>query len=116
MSIKTVLFILLLFLPFLSVIQAQTVSVTVQGTVVDPNGDPIGGALVQEENTDNGTVTNGQGHFQLEVKSGSVLSASFMGYKTKTFTAEAGKALKVHRSTPTRRICSRRGGNYRHGY
>jgi len=58
-------------------------SVKVTGIVQDKSGEPIIGATVLEKGTNNGTATNRDGKFTLEVAGpGSVLRISYVGYKT----------------------------------
>ncbi|MDR2138185.1 MAG: carboxypeptidase-like regulatory domain-containing protein [Tannerella sp.] len=55
----------------------------VAGTVVDPSGAPVIGANVIEKGTAaNGTVTDVDGNFSLNVKDNAVLQISFVGYIT----------------------------------
>lgn len=56
---------------------------TVQGRIVDSaTGEPLGGASVYCQNTTIGTVTNKEGHFSLNLKSGGYdLIVSFTGYQ-----------------------------------
>jgi TonB-linked outer membrane protein, SusC/RagA family len=62
--------------------------ITVQGTVVDAaNDEPIIGASVLEIGTTNGTITDFDGNFTLNVKSGGKLAISYMGYKTQELDA-----------------------------
>lgn len=51
-----------------------------KGVVVDSHGEPIIGASVVEKGTTNGMVTNIDGEFALDVKSGAILQISFVGY------------------------------------
>ena len=44
-------------------------SITIKGKVIATNGDPIIGATVLEQGTNNGTVTDMDGNFTLNVKS-----------------------------------------------
>lgn len=53
---------------------------TVKGTVVDAAGEPVIGANVVEKGTTNGTVTDLDGNFTLNVSAGSTLSISYIGY------------------------------------
>lgn len=53
---------------------------TVKGTVVDATGEPVIGANVVEKGTTNGTVTDMDGKFALEVSVGATLSISYIGY------------------------------------
>ena len=64
---------------------------TVTGTVVDENGEPVIGAGIVEEGTMNGTNTDMDGKFSLQVKGDARLVVSFVGYETIT-VATAGKA------------------------
>jgi TonB-linked SusC/RagA family outer membrane protein len=61
--------------------QAVQQSKTVSGTVVDANG-PVIGATVLEKGTTNGTVTDIDGNFTLNVQPGATLVISYVGYKT----------------------------------
>ena len=66
---------------------AQTVTVT--GVVEDMNGaGPIIGATVMEKGTSNGTITDIDGRFSLEVRQGATVEVSYMGYLTKSFSAK----------------------------
>ncbi len=52
----------------------------VQGVVTDENGEPIIGANVVEKGTTNGTVTDLDGKFTMEVSENGVLQISYIGY------------------------------------
>lgn len=52
----------------------------VTGTVTDPEGIPVIGANVVVKGTTNGTVTDMDGKFSLEVSNGDILSFSYIGY------------------------------------
>lgn len=52
----------------------------ITGTVVDQTGYPVIGANVIVKGTTNGTVTDLDGKFSLEVPSGAVLSITYIGY------------------------------------
>ncbi|MBQ0006208.1 MAG: SusC/RagA family TonB-linked outer membrane protein, partial [Alistipes sp.] len=57
---------------------------SVKGTVTDPSGQPvIGAAVLVLEETSRGTVTDENGDWSLEVKSGTTLQFSSIGYKTR---------------------------------
>lgn len=57
--------------------------VIVQGRVLDEKGQPLFGATVDEKGKSNSTTTGADGRFSLEVSgSESVLTISFVGYKT----------------------------------
>lgn len=53
---------------------------TITGTVVDPNGEAVIGANVLVKGTTNGTITDMDGKFSLEVPEGAMLLVSYIGY------------------------------------
>ncbi len=61
--------------------------VTITGTISDQQGVPIPGAAVLEQGTKNGTVTDLDGKFSMEVNSGDQqLEVTCLGYRTQRFT------------------------------
>lgn len=56
----------------------------VNGTVVDILGNPIIGANVMLKGTSNGTITDLDGKFKLEVSDGDILEVSYIGYLSQT--------------------------------
>ena len=70
--------------------------VTASGTVTDAaNGEPIIGASVLEIGTTNGTITDFDGNFSLNVKAGAKLSISYMGYKTQELAAAPNMSVRL---------------------
>ena len=65
-------------LGLVSVAAAQ--SLTVTGSVTDPEGYPLEGATVLVKGTANGIVTNSEGRFEFNVPVNSILVASYLGY------------------------------------
>ena len=65
-------------LGLVSVAAAQ--SLTVTGSVTDPEGYPLEGATVLVKGTTTGTVTNSEGRFEFNVPVNSILVASYLGY------------------------------------
>lgn len=59
----------------------------VNGQVVDQSGEPVIGANVLEKGTTNGTITDFDGNFELNVKKGATLVISFVGYITQEVKA-----------------------------
>lgn len=77
---------LLLLLPAILFAQMK-----VSGTVNDQSGMPIPGVNVKVIGTTQGTVTDFDGNYSIEnVKKGSVLEFSYVGYKTQQLNATAG--------------------------
>ena len=56
-------------------------------TVKDANGEPIIGATVVEKGTTNGTVTDFDGNYALELSESGTLAVSYIGYKSQEFAA-----------------------------
>jgi len=86
------LLLLLLLLPF-SVLAQSTLS----GTVTDGvSGLPLPGVGVTVQGTTNGTSTDFDGNFQLSgVKTGDVISFSFLGFQKQTIAYSGQKVLAV---------------------
>ena len=76
-----------------AMVQAQ---VTASGTVTEAsNGEPIIGASVLEEGTTNGTITDFDGNFTLNVSEGAKLTISYVGFKPQTLPAAAGMQVAL---------------------
>ncbi|MEQ8472322.1 MAG: TonB-dependent receptor [Marinoscillum sp.] len=56
---------------------------TISGRVTDENGEPLPGATILVKGTQNGTVSDVDGNFSLNVNDGDVLIVSFVGYRSK---------------------------------
>ena len=67
--------------------------ISASGTVIDDTGQPVIGATVMEKGTTNGTVTDIDGHFQLQTTDGSTLVVSYIGYATQE--VKEGTDLKL---------------------
>jgi TonB-linked SusC/RagA family outer membrane protein len=82
-------FSLLLPLAFLILPTTLLAQATVQGTVSDRTGEPLVGAQVQIEGTDQGAVTDGNGTYVITgAPTGSVvLQAIYLGYRTERQSA-----------------------------
>lgn len=69
----------------------QAQKVTIKGNVVDANGEEVIGATVLEKgNPTNGTITDYDGNFSLEITSGSIITISYIGFQ-EVEVATAGK-------------------------
>ena len=82
----------LLVLLFTTVAQAQTVTVTVTGTVKDTTGEPVIGATVAVVGVPGkGASADLDGNFTIpEVPSDATLRVSFVGMKTQEITLKNG--------------------------
>ena len=84
-----VLLTITLLQPELTVAQRGGGKFTLNGTV-QGDGQPLVGATIVEPGTSNGTVTGSDGKFSLSLsKRGASIQVSFIGYQTKTLTANA---------------------------
>ncbi len=75
-----------------SAVEQQTTAVT--GVVSDATGPVIGASVIEKGNTTNGTITDLDGKFTLNVRPGATLVISYIGYKTVEIAASK-KPLKI---------------------
>ncbi len=94
----------LLFLLCLIPIWAFAQNITVKGTVKDGAGETIIGASVVEKGTTNGTITDFDGNFTLNVPSNSTLQISFVGYKTQEVAVSGKTTINVTLSEDTQML------------
>ncbi len=69
---------------------------TVTGTIVDETGETVIGATIIEKGTTNGTVSDFDGNFSINVKAGSTLVFSYVGYLTQELPAQDGMKVTMH--------------------
>lgn len=93
MSRFRLLFFMILF-PMLA-IRVYAQNETVFGVINDMNGEPVIGASVLEKGTNNGTITDLDGKFSLNVRKNATLVISYIGYKTQELKSMHGKALNI---------------------
>jgi TonB-linked SusC/RagA family outer membrane protein len=92
---KNLLFlVMILFIGLHAFSQGNT---TVTGTVKDEANEPIPFATITETGTNNGTASDAQGVFSINIKAGSTLTISATGYVATVFTPENGKVNAVLR-------------------
>ncbi len=90
---KLRLIVLLLFVFTSTALLAQT---RVSGTIIDENGTPVPGVTVVEKGTSNGTNTDNDGKYSLNVSSTTAtLVFSFIGYKTQEVPVGNQTAINV---------------------
>lgn len=79
-----------------SAIQQSKVGVTIKGTIVDQNGEPIIGASVVEAGTTNATVTDIDGNFTLKASSANaVLDVTYVGFTSQQVKAKNGHVDRI---------------------
>ena len=67
----------------------------ITGTVVDAAGIPVIGANILVKGTTNGTITDIDGNFSIEVEENSILEVSYIGYVTTEVKVGANTTLSI---------------------
>jgi len=86
-------FLLSFALLIISTVMYAQEKIEASGTVIDATGEGIIGATVKEKGTGNGTITDLEGHYKLNVQKGATLVLTYVGYKT--MELPAGKDTKI---------------------
>ncbi|MFC4870707.1 SusC/RagA family TonB-linked outer membrane protein [Negadavirga shengliensis] len=76
-------------------ININEVDITISGTVVDEEGDPIPGATVFVRGTSTGTATDLDGKYSLTVPEGSEITVSYIGYVSQTVVVENQSEINI---------------------
>jgi len=74
---------------------AQSNILTVTGKVIDETGNPLIGVSIMEKGTDNGTVTNADGKYSLDVTENSTLRFSYLGYAAQNIAVGNQQIINV---------------------
>jgi TonB-linked SusC/RagA family outer membrane protein len=82
------IYITICFLIFCSEVFAQ--SVKVSGVITDKDNEPVPGATVSVKGTTNGTASDGDGKYELNVPAKATLVFSFIGYKSQEIVTGSG--------------------------
>ncbi len=91
-TMKSTLYLLILTL-FLSASAYSQNSVS--GTVTDDYGEPLPGVNILEKGTSNGTVTDFDGNYSIDVSEDAVLIFSYIGFNTQELTVQGQTELNV---------------------
>ncbi|NND06440.1 MAG: SusC/RagA family TonB-linked outer membrane protein, partial [Saprospiraceae bacterium] len=83
---SSILLVCLALLSAVPVFAAVDFNVPIQGRVLGENGEALLGATILEKGTTNGTVTDFEGNFQLEVNENAILVVSYTGFTTQEVT------------------------------
>lgn len=67
----------------------------ITGNVIDETGEPVPGATIVVMGTTNGTITDIDGNFSLNVQAGEMLQISYIGYISQTVKAENGMKVTL---------------------
>lgn len=76
----------------------------IKGKVTDSSGVPIIGANVTESGTSNGTITDVDGAFTLDVKAGAQLKISYIGYLSKMVLVDNKTFFSIQLSEDTQTL------------
>lgn len=94
--------VLLLMLPTLTVMGTKNVplftmqeKIEITGRVVDMTGEPLPGANIIEKGTMNGTITDADGTFSLQVDSDGTLVISYVGFVTKEIPVDNRLYIRI---------------------
>ncbi|MBD5171060.1 MAG: TonB-dependent receptor [Bacteroidales bacterium] len=74
-------------------------AVTITGTVLDENDEPVIGASVTPKGSTKGVSTDVFGHFTMKVAPGTPLTVSFVGYKNENVKAAADMTVYLQPTT-----------------
>ena len=80
---------------FLFVSTAAFAQLKITGLVLNDNNLPVAGANISLKNSTTATVTQADGSFTINAKTGNELEISFVGYKTQHIKLDAEKGVKI---------------------
>lgn len=69
---------------------------TVSGIITDETGEPVIGVNVAVKGTAQGTITDIEGHYSLEVSPDAILLISYIGYQTQEISVKGKATLNVN--------------------
>lgn len=78
--------------------------IAVSGTVLDVNGEPVIGVNIMEKGTINGTITDMDGNFVLNLPVDATLVASFIGYQTTAVKLNGQSNIHITMSEDTKQL------------
>ncbi|APY11545.1 hypothetical protein BWZ22_09945 [Seonamhaeicola sp. S2-3] len=93
MKKKLLFFLVFVFLLSTNIIKAQ--NGIVNGTVLDPNGVPLPGVNIMVKGTSNGTSTDFDGNYSIDVSPTATLVFTFVGYVTKEEVVNSRTVINV---------------------
>lgn len=94
----------LLFVLGFVVMGVSAQNITVKGTVKDSKGEPMIGVNVKEVGTQNGTITNFDGKYELKVSEKGSLNLSFIGYIPQIVPVAGKKQIDVTMEEETKNL------------
>lgn len=82
----------------------QQANKRITGVVKDANGEPVIGANIVVKGTTNGTITDMDGNFVLDVPAGAILHVSYIGYSDKEIPVGSQTALAISLAEDSRAL------------
>ena len=76
----------------------------ITGKVIDDQGEGVIGANVMEKGTTNGTITNMDGEFSLEVPNKATLQISYIGFNTQEIPVNGQKTFTIRMTEDTQSL------------
>lgn len=76
----------------------------VSGTVTDKNGEPIAGVNILVQGTTDGTVTDGDGRFVLELPLKATLDVSYIGFLPQEIAYNGERSLQIYLAENTQQL------------
>lgn len=73
----------------------QQQKITINGIIIDSTGEPVIGANVVEQGTTNGTITDIDGKFSLNVADNAVLQVSYIGYLSQSISVNGQTVFNI---------------------
>ena len=67
----------------------------ITGSIKDSNGQPVIGATVMQQGTNNGSITDLNGNFSLTVPNGAIIEVSYIGYVSQQIRISSNKPLSI---------------------
>ncbi|MFD2033410.1 SusC/RagA family TonB-linked outer membrane protein [Belliella marina] len=95
--IQRIVFLSVCFLALANFAEAQNQTITIEGVVKEAgNGEPIPGVTIIEKSTNNGTVTDIDGNFSINVSSpNAILLVSFIGFSSQEVSVANKSFIEV---------------------
>src|SRR5690554_2931641 len=75
--------------------EVQQQKKTISGKIVDEQGEPVIGANIMEQGTTNGTITDFDGNFSLNIEEDATLRISYIGYITQDISTEGRTSINI---------------------
>ena len=76
--------------------QPKSTYALISATIIDEFGEPMMGVSVQVSGMTGGFITDAKGHFEFKTtKPSETVRLSFVGYKAKSLTLQAGKPQRI---------------------